>query len=136
MSTVLPAWFSFDKDERRDATKVAALEATAAKAMALSDFGTASTMIAEADEMRETWSQPRATFASFAEMNAELAALAEWSAELETLAALSAKLPDDGTIAGRYDLDALREIGERASSVGCALEELADDLEADREREA
>jgi len=56
------------------------------------------------------------------------------SAELAALAALSAELRDEGTdaaAAGRYDHDALRDLGYRASTVGIALETLADDLEGE-----
>jgi len=122
------AWFSLDDDQRIDAVKVADLEAMADVAAGRLDFASAAANMAEADGLRAKWSQPRVRFASLEAM----------FDELEALAALSAELSDDGTdgtAAGRYDIRALRELGERASTVGVALETLADDIEADLEVE-
>jgi len=112
-------WLAFGEDERRDAEKVTELEATAASASAAFDFATASAMIAEADDLREKWARPRVRFVSLAAM----------FAELEALAALAGAWNADEPLSSGYEIRALRELGDRASTVGLALEALAEDLE-------
>jgi len=120
---MLDAWFSFREDERSDAKKVAELEAMAAAVAARLDFVSATELIAEADGLRATWDKPRVKFASLAAM----------FAELEALAALAGAWDAAEPLSSGYDIRALRELGERASTVGVALEALADDIEAELE---
>ena len=100
------AWFSSDADERRDAQRVEELE-NSAKA-AEPDFVAAARYLAEADELRAKWNEPRQRFASVAELVEELEAIARDARDLDQL-----------------DPDALDELGERAGSAGAGLESFA-----------
>jgi hypothetical protein len=104
------AWFSFNRDEQRDADRVRALEARARDAH---DPGRAAGMLLEADQLRERWGYPRHQFASIAEIVTELREIAR-ALELEAL---------------EENPGALYEFAERAGGVGSEIERFAADIE-------
>jgi hypothetical protein len=108
------AWFTTDEDELRDARRVQANEDGAE---ATDDPATAAKLLAEADELRTRWGQPRRRLLSLDEVAAWLD---ELTGELKALPACD--------IEGDRDADTVERLAAGVSEAGIALEDFAEAL--------